>query len=200
MVLFSDYVSKRAESPITVSKVYAGFDPDLHNSGLALVSVDECTGVVKTSKLTGAMLVSLDIDKQYRNLEAVSKMIEKIRYTAYTIKERGVRIDSIIIESQQLYPAKESTRQALVAKGNDLIMLATISGAASAALGDAISATIQLPRTWKQQKSKTVMHARAEMVLQDTQVMPQGLGSEVPKTSHTQDALCMALTAAGYKV
>ena len=201
MVLFTDHIKSRAEGPgMTLIKTYAGFDPDLHNSGLALIKVAESKGIVLTKKIEKVTLISLDIDKHYRALDAVTKMIEHIRHTSHTLKGRGCVADSIIVESQQLYPNPADTRQALVAKGNDLIMLATISGAATAALGDAVSATIQLPRTWKKQKKKEVMHNRARSVLSEQGVEPIGLHAEPIVNSHTMDALCMALTAAGFQV
>jgi hypothetical protein len=98
----------------------------------------------------------------------------------------------VIIEGQQLYPDRFLSSRELVAKGNDLIALATISGAALThwAQLPVAKARILLPAEWKGQREKDAMHRHLMRIL-------GGVEIEGPNNNHTRDALCMAVVAAG---
>lgn len=188
---------------------YAGFDPDLHKSGLACIEVTKknSTGQVELHRVE---LRSIDVHIKYKQLQAVHEMIRRIHEAIRELPS----VDSFVIESQQLYPnntrrslvakGNDDTRQCLVAKGNDLIMLATISGAVAGAYQNPQVISIKLPASWKAQKKKEPMHARAARIVEMSGAVSILNGKPISDVSasgsHCMDALCMALTQAGYRI
>jgi Holliday junction resolvasome RuvABC endonuclease subunit len=191
------FLDQLRENPETwVSSMYGGFDPDLHTAGVATIRVEKSSHGRK--RICRARLDVLRVPKKLKAMKAAMSMQETIHVA--------------LVEGQQLYPDEKATRQSLVAKGNDLIALAHVSGTAAAAFMRSRADTVtKLPFEWKRNKKKEGMHGRAIKLLQDEKVLVYLGGSyEDPRVpddtfvksvgSHAMDALCMALTEAGYAV
>lgn len=178
---------------------YAGFDPDLHSSGLAVIEITKkrSTGQVE---LHDVKLFSIKVGIKYKQLQAVQEMVKRILEVVKVLP----KLDRLLIESQQLYPDKNDTRQSLVGKGNDLIMLATVSGAVAGSLGASEKISIKLPASWKAQKKKDPMHMRAARIVEQSGAPVHLEGRQVHEATtaggHCMDALCMALIEAGYRL
>ncbi|MBD3388163.1 MAG: hypothetical protein GF414_04455 [Candidatus Altiarchaeales archaeon] len=152
--------------------------------------------------------VSMTVDRKLKGLDAAQAMVGEL--FALSRCSLGFEVGRMTVESQQLYPNRDDTRQSLVGKGNDLIMLATITGAAAALFGG----KVLLPRQWKQQKKKEIMHSRARELWADQGTVGKSFemtGGSLSEGKalhawdhsmdiHCMDALCMAMTLAGFRV
>lgn len=195
----------RSQGPETwTTHTSIGFDPDLHCSGLAVVTYE--TSSTGRRKLMTAQLWTIEVHKKYKGLQAAQMMCIAVHQFALLRDNLG---GSAIVESQQIYNDPKSTRQKLIGQGNDLLMLATVSGAAAAALHRAGSqVNLMLPAQWKQQKKKEPMQRRAVKLLTSNRIRTfvnstqWTLDGDAINSagSHALDALCMALTEAGYNV
>lgn len=167
----------------------AGIDPDLHDTGIAIITVGRSNHGRK--RLQEVWMKSAHIDKKLRDLDAVSNMIGAIDKAL-----QGRSVHHAIVESQQLYFRPDDTKAKVIGQGNDLLMLATISGAATAILYQKhADVAILKPASWKGQKGKPQMHERARELIKDE------IGTAIGEVSgHCMDALCMALTEAGWVV
>jgi Holliday junction resolvasome RuvABC endonuclease subunit len=167
----------------------AGVDPDLHTTGIAIASVARSS--LGRKRLDGIWMRSASIDPKLRELDAVNAMTGAIDNAI-----RGKAIHQAIVESQQLYYRKNDSKAKIVGQGNDLIMLATISGIATALLFQKhVDVAILKPARWKGQANKEAMHDRLKIMIKDI------LNVDIDgHDSHCLDALCMALVGAGFKV
>jgi len=179
-------------------KQFLGFDPDLHRSGLAIIDVRESNKARK--EILHFNIVSLRIDAKLRGLAACQAMVAKVREViGCNLK---MPLDHAIVESQQSYYKDTDSRAKIVGQANDLIMLATISGAAAAMLMyQGAKVEIKLPAQWKGQRKKKNMHRRARAILEGQKgLINKGLEALEGMDEHEGDALCMALKGAGYDV
>lgn len=179
-----------------ISKRVAGFDPDLHKAGLAILGIQESNKARK--KIVNFMVTSIRIEAKLRGLQACRAMVRRVREVVKTL----LPTDYAIVESQQSYYKDTDTRAKIVGQANDLIMLATISGAAAAMfMTQDTQVDIMLPSQWKGQRKKVNMHRRAKEILEGQKGL-SSKGFEVLEsmTEHEGDALCMALKGAGYDV
>lgn len=201
---FVDKLREDGPETWSTAKRYGGFDPDLHNSGLAFIEVSKSTRGRK--KLRCASLSTVSIAKRFKDIRAVSMMGVAL---ADWFDGRNYSCARLLVESQRIYPNPNATRQKLIGQGNDLLMLATVSGiAAGLASAAGLAVDIERPQDWKKQKKKEPMHRRAMKLLNAEEVpfyyndKKQGADLDsLPRESvHALDALCMALIGAGYVV
>lgn len=182
---------------------FSGFDPDYDTSGLAQIEVLEQVGVRKIVEISADVI---EIKKPASGMEAVSRMVQAIAGHLSPVWAST----SAIVEGQQIYPNPESSREKLVAQGNDLLLLGLVSGAAAARFVQAGTATrILLPRQWKKQRKKQSQQAelgrllmahRPKVFVQDLEVVDSPVETLLHMCSHAIDAVLMAVTAAGFKV
>lgn len=120
-----------------------GIDPDLHHTGLALVSEDDTVEV--------AMAV---VPTRYKRGDAVLIMIDMLRVKIAEILE-GSPVDLVVVEGQQKYKNKRT-------RPEDLINLATIAGAGLAygMVGADTLALRPLPSKWKGTVPKGIHQGR----------------------------------------
>ncbi len=150
------------------------------------------------------------------------KPMEQVQQTIEGIERAlGSYISSsevVAVEGQQLYYKDEETREEVVAKGNDLLRLAQVTGAVQAlAVGHRRPHVLSyLPAAWKQQRRKLPMHLEYAAMLGEqpvtvvdctpkpglspvTSVLPRLDVEALPKMMHHGlDALCLAMTAADH--
>lgn len=121
-----------------------GFDPDLHNSGIAVVR----------PKPDGYEIVALAVAKVPRTIThdaAVLAMVDALPYVGYHTH--------VVVEGQEKYRGVSGAQ----AKPEDLIRLAHVAGAALRFYGAHLDLThkeIVLPKVWKKQTKKEWKHAR----------------------------------------
>lgn len=197
----------RSEKETWQTITFAGFDPDLHTSGLAKILVD-----VSSTGRKRLLRVALDvicIPRKLKGLNAANHMSQQVASAGEMF-----RADRALIEGQQLYPRDEVPKRTLVAQGNDLLMLALVSGSAFCAFArHGGRAEIKLPAQWKGQRSKDSMHKKAVSeilkvksatingrVFDLTGMLPDTRRFRKASGQHAMDALCMALRLAGYRV
>ncbi|MCZ2418690.1 MAG: hypothetical protein LC123_02445 [Burkholderiales bacterium] len=120
-----------------------GFDPDLHNSGIAVVRREG----------DSYRVVALAVAKVPRTIThdaAVLAMVDALPRVAP---------DYVVVEGQEAYRGRSGAR----AKPEDLIRLAHVAGAALRLYGNHLDLThkeIVLPKVWKKQTKKEWKHAR----------------------------------------
>jgi hypothetical protein len=120
---FIDHI--RSNKEIWKEKDYGGFDPDLHNSGVATATVRQSS--LGRREVLRVYVDVLSIKKTLTELQAVMAMQEMIWATPEVFLAH-----TAIVEGQRIYPNETKTPKRAVAKGNDLINLAHISGTARA--------------------------------------------------------------------
>jgi hypothetical protein len=166
-----------------------GFDPDFHNSGLAVVEFDRR---FTTPRLTHAAVIK--VPKALKGDAAVAAMID-------ALPECPAVLNRAIIEGQENYRGKSKGR----ATPDVLIRLAHIAGAARREYGKD-GEVIVAPKTWKGGTKKTIHQARiCARMGWDCQAMsgwvkPIGLPESVLRLgikgkqwSHVLDAIGLAL-------
>lgn len=175
---------------------YAGFDPDLGSSGLAIATVAVSThGRRALSRLD---LWEIKRSGKARGLQAANAMVEQI----HAMAELFIA-DEATVEGQQVYPDPKMERAEILAKANDLVMLAHVSGAAMTAfLRSRTDAQILLPAQWKGNRSKEAMHPEIIKMATAAPVVTVNGNREPASVAgiHALDAAGMALRRAGWKV
>jgi hypothetical protein len=150
------------------------FDPDLDSTGWAFLRAEVCRGELKPLILDAGLFMG---NKKNKGLAATSVMIRTLG-NCLTHEHSS---DFFIVEAQEVYRDGK-------ADANDLLRLAQITGAIQALTG----AIPILPKTWKGNKHKEGMHARARGIFP-----PHLLSWEEPIAprlrQHAWDAVCMAL-------
>ena len=182
---------------------FGGFDPDLHNSALAIIQINiSQTNEAKNlrKRIYDYHILTINVHDRLKGLEACDAMIYNVQQTIRSPK--FFELAGIIIESQQVYYKDNDSRAKIVGMANDLLMLATITGAAAAAMyAKGAEIRIQLPAQWKGQRKKENMHRRAREIIQDSKDVPRVKRNEMDNWNiHEMDALCMALKAGGFNV
>jgi Holliday junction resolvasome RuvABC endonuclease subunit len=176
----------------------AGFDPDLHKAGLAIIDVRQSNKARK--KIVNFHITSLRVEAKLKGLDAAQAMVARVCEVIGC--QNFLPIDYAIVESQQSYFKDTDSRAKIVGQANDLIMLATVSGAAAAMLmQQGTRVDIKLPAQWKGQRKKENMHRKAKDILEGQKLYdPSKFAALDGMTEHEWDALCMALKGAGYDV
>jgi len=195
------FAAEMAKTPIKANgRWFVGVDPDGHDTGVAWLHA------AWTSPLTGPVVISevhaglASIPKNLRGLDAVDAMVGALSKSLNDIRNLTKGKITLVAEAQQVYPREEMARAELVAKANDLLKLAQITGAALA-IADRFSwdYTSELPAQWKQQKKKDAHHKQIEHRLRDVDVLIGGafsLLNRPAKYGHAMDAIGLALWAA----
>lgn len=190
------FLDRLPEKEKWVTKSFGGFDPDLHESALATVLIEQSN--YHRKRILDVQRHIFKIQAKFKRLDAVYEMITTI--------EAGlprITCTAFLIEAQQLYPRKDATRQKLVGQGNNLIHLGYITGAIAMALAKMQNTiNISLPAGWKGQKNKTTMRKKALQIIKDHQREDSDIAEtlEEEQSEHAMDAVCMALTEAGFKI
>lgn len=182
--------------PGTIS--YGGFDPDLHDSGLATVTYLRSSHGRR--RLYSVRLETFSIHKDLKDLAAANAMIDVM-----SASREAFLGDETYVEGEQLYPREAHNAAKMIAMGNDLIHLAHVAGAARTLFAlNRCDVTIVRPATWKGQRDKPTMHLAAAQLLQQENpiltVNGQSCESVVGLNIHVLDALCMALRLGGERV
>lgn len=122
-----------------------GFDPDLHHCGWAVVDNFEPVEV-------GVIELHGPKSEWPGGVEAVLQMVERVHEVLST---RYFTVDAAVVESQRVY--RDGAE-----KAGDLILLATVSGAALGALAKQPRAARYLvgPQDWKGTVRKDIMFKR----------------------------------------
>lgn len=174
---------------------WVGFDPDLHQAGLVMLTVQRSNKSRK--RICDVHPLCLGVSRKFKGLDAVHIMVEHI---THHVKNIGF-LDHALVESQQSYYKDNDSRAKIVGQANDLIMLATVSGAAAAVfMAAGADVQIKLPAQWKGQRKKENMHRRALDILSAQDIPATKLKDLEDVCEHVMDALCMALKGAGYDV
>lgn len=190
-----------------------GFDPDLSTCGHAIILVHYRTDVLGVFKIDSVIMSRIEVacDK-LKGLPKACSMVDAIhKYELYSTV-----IALSFVESQQVYPDPDMDRGEMVAKANDLLRLAHVSGAYHQKALDADHAVyVMLPHEWKGNRPKEAMHADVVRDIK-AQASPgisnpfrlmkmQSDGTQTherfnlteewrlkPSNFHTMDALCLA--------
>jgi Holliday junction resolvasome RuvABC endonuclease subunit len=187
---------------ITYKVRFIGIDPDLHNTGWAMVTAEWTTPRTAATKYTELSGGLLSVKSSLRGLDAANASITRLAELITPYDFDAAQPPVLVAEGQQVYPDPDADRAEIIGKANDLLMLAQVTGAA---LGIAIkrgcSAHAVLPRTWKGQKKKEPHQLHLL-----SQVCGLGLAgatldghliSKLPqKYNHAMDAVGIALWAA----
>lgn len=190
------FLDRLPEKEKWTTKSFGGFDPDLHESALTTILVEQSN--YHRKRILDVQRHIFKIQKKYTKLDAVYEMITTIEASLPRIT-----CTAFLIEAQQLYPKKNATRQKLVGQGNNLIHLGYITGAVAMALAKMQNTiNICLPAGWKAQKNKTTMHKKALKIIKEHQREESDIAEilEEEDSEHVMDSLCMALTEAGFKI
>lgn len=204
----------RANPPTEHTVRVWGFDPDLDTVGWAYI---EGAYTVPTTGAARLLQVRLGLIKAEGKggtaLAKAGRMIKALQYAfepkySDTTGYKGVvdigRADHVFIEGQQVYGDPNEPRQVLVAKANDLLRLAQISGSLQAlAWASTGNIEVLLPSDWKHQAKKEAMHAAAVRRVGHAPVGTHRHQYHEPETTcgieglpkimgHAMDALCLA--------
>lgn len=205
----NDFIDKlRTAPPAAMRKPYYiktwGFDPDMRHCGWAVLLTEITPGqaarpVYWNAGLIVARNLKLLGDKQVENMIAEIEQFSPIA-TSLTNGQGQYHLGKplvhrLVIESQEFYSGSN-------VDVNDLIHLAQVAGALYGRIHSRVEGTPELirPRTWKGNKQKQGMHARARRFLESTG-QDRGFTSleQVLKkdAQHAMDALCMAVWLMG---
>ena len=204
----------RAKPPVGHRISVWGFDPDLDTVGWAHVSGEYTTPTTGPVKLTYVSMGLIKAEgKGGTALAKAGRMIAALQhafnpvYSGATSTWNALEIgrgDHVFIEGQQVYAKEEEPRRVVVAKANDLLRLAQISGSLQAfAWATTANSEVLLPSDWKHQAKKEAMHAAVTTrigrmpvdVRRDQHVMinqTQGIATLPKVMGHALDALCLA--------
>jgi hypothetical protein len=178
----------------------------MDTTGWALLRAEITTPAVSKPMITNATIGL--IIPQTRGLHDLEQADEMIR--AVTAFQSVGKFTAAFIEAQQVYPTPDQDPRERVAKANDLLRCAQVTGALQAwaiAQGATIVRSI-LPATWKGQTKKEVtlasMQERLSLVPVEVRAPIRGhgeeqhiLGHQLPtlpaKLNHAIDALGIAV-------
>lgn len=162
-----------------------GIDPDTHSTGIAVATPE---GVVMADVCRSKRV------KRQHPLEAATEQIRQLR-TALTRVVLEHRFELAVIESQFIPPNRATSRvtAASAADPNDMIALATVSGAAAmifAGQRQASDVRLVKPADWKGQLDKKIHHERLLEQVPNLNRAVRELG--VTLRSHALDAAGLA--------
>ena len=181
-----------------------GVDPDGDTTGIALVTASLSFPPSGPAAIQQARLYLCC--GQGRDLDGVVVMINELYTTIGGAVGRATRpVDALFVEAQQVYPTPNQDPRERVAKANDLLRLAQVTGAAQAYGRVANIPVVQavLPATWKGQQKKAHTLATvqqrfesATLTVADDPVC--GLAALPRKYGHAIDAAGIALYGIDY--
>lgn len=196
------FAAELAKTPIQhVSRWFVGIDPDGHNTGVAWVHAEWTLPMTGPVKILEAFATLVSIPARLSGLEAVDAMTDVLgNHLNIIAMTRIMPQVTLVAEAQRVYPREEMTRSEVIAKANDLLRLAQITGAALAFANRLNwSYTSELPADWKQQKKKAAHHTHIRARLAS---VPVTMGEKFnlvtmpAKYGHAMDALGLGLWAA----
>lgn len=144
----------RATPPSKQVVTVFGFDPDLDTTGWACL-----TGTIEhpargRAAVTSVHLGLIETKVSGTDIQKAAEMIAALCLWSAPNPEAGPH--GVFVEAQQVYPTKDEDMAKRIAKANDLLRLAQITGAVQA-LGCRVgikTVTAVLPATWKGQQNK----------------------------------------------
>lgn len=205
--------SLRQNPPVNHRAVVWGVDPDLRTLGWARLQV---AYTIPSTAAVGLEQLDFGIwaagSKQMSDIDQANAMIASLAspdapWQAYPSPQGG---QWVVAEAQRVYPNPNDDRPKVIAKANDLLRLAQISGAFQGTLHTPVDRTRSyLPHVWKGQAKKETMaaHAITRLHQQTCTVMlwERGLAKHIPAMDMLQlaksfgdalDAVCMAIFGA----
>jgi hypothetical protein len=154
----SSFVDKMRRTPTTTRPLTVhGFDPDGDTTGWARISATIEKPAAGPPRVAEVHLGLIEPPSgRHRDLEQAEAMVR-------AVFEHQCVIDGVdphvFVEAQRVYPEEDEEPQTRIAKANDLLRLAQVTGAVQA-LAHAQSAFVRavLPQTWKgnQRKEHTI--------------------------------------------
>ena len=203
--------SLRVKPPENIRERVFALDPGLNILGWAVMDVNGTRPLVAPptwSSIRFGVLRTTGKGAHHMDQAAamVAAVVEHLR--GYMVSARLVAV-----EAQQVYPDEDETKEETVAKANDLLRLAQVTGATQAL---AHSLGVQhvkayLPAAWKGQTKKNVQHreflqqlGKVPAIMEDidlargrsTKNVPVLDPDLVPKfMGHGFDAVCLAMVA-----
>lgn len=144
----------RASPPVQKVVTVFGFDPDLDTTGWACL-----TGTIERPARGRAPVSTLHLGLietkvSGTDIQKAAGMIAALARWSAPNADAGPH--GVFVEAQQVYPTKDEDMGKRIAKANDLLRLAQITGAVQA-LANRVSietVTAVLPATWKGQQNK----------------------------------------------
>lgn len=201
----SSFVDRiRTTAQTTTPVIVHGVDPDLRTTGWGKLYGEvrwPATGKPTIRKAVIGLIEAAD--KHLRELDQAQSMIDAIAESSVFAGE----ITAVFVEAQQVYPDKDETPKDRVAKANDLLRCAqvtgTIQGIARMCLVRRVAAV--LPAQWKGQSKKhvTIEAIRERIpdvrvdIMRRGRVVEQVVGKDLDKIQamygHALDALGIAI-------
>lgn len=205
----SSFVDRLRSTATTSREICVhGFDPDGDTTGWARLQSTLETPARGPARVTGVMIGIVEPSSgRRRDLDQAEAMVRAV----YDHRSRlgGCALPThVFVEAQQVYPTPDEDPRKRVAKANDLLRLAQVTGAvqAIAHAEGACFVRALLPATWKGQQQKDVTIATCMQRLQGVPIQLIRRGTEPPeqvdalrldklpgKLGHALDALGIAL-------
>ncbi len=210
----SSLVDKLRKTPAreVALRVFA-LDPGLSLVGWAYVEVQGTAPLVAPLRWTAAHFGLLRCEK--KGLRPLAQVQRTIATIALRFDRHIESAGAVAVEAQQLYYKDDEGRDEVVGKGNDLIMLAQVTGAVQAlalACHPLNRVLAYLPAEWKGQKLKSAMHEEYARQLDEARVSVHdhtadhidpgyettglNVGGLPKMMHHGLDALCLGMVAA----
>lgn len=161
-----------------------GIDPDLHATGLVVLSSDP------GGKPGILMACTLRVSKTLKGCAAARMMASEIAHFFRGRFATQILLTVAVVEGQRLYPGAKSHQ-----RPEDILHLGQVAGAALASIWGfgppACEVHFPTPNRWKGSVPKDIHQARTMSKIDD----PQGLLAGIPKThlTHVIDAAGLAL-------
>jgi hypothetical protein len=155
----SSLVDKFRSTPPRTRTVYVfGGDPDMDTTGWSMLRAEITTPATSKPVITNAS-IGLIIPQQrgLHDLEQADEMVRAVMHFPCPCSP----FTAAFIEAQQVYPNQNEDPRTKVAKANDLLRCAQVTGALQAwavAKGATVVRSL-LPATWKGQNDKHVTQA-----------------------------------------
>lgn len=144
--------------------VVFGGDPDMDTTGWAVVNATITTPALTQPRVTSAAIgLILPARGHLRELEQADEMIKAIALFAFPATLSST-LTAAFVEAQQVYPDPDEDPRTRVAKANDLLRCAQVTGALQAwavARGMTVVRSV-LPSGWKGQTKKDVTLAQMQ--------------------------------------
>lgn len=172
----SSFVDKFRSTPRTTRTVVVfGGDPDMDTTGFAAISAEITIPATAKPRVLGACIgLIVPARGHLRELEQADEMVRAIM-TFSDPHLNACAFHAAFIEAQQVYPNPDEDPRLKVAKANDLLRCAQVTGALQAwAVGQGIPVVRSLlPATWKGQTDKNVTLAEMQARMPDATVSVQ---------------------------
>ncbi len=137
----------------TVMTVF-GFDPDLDTTGWACVTGTVTVPAVGRTPITSVHFGMIETKVKGTDIQKAAAMVAAL--CKWIAPNQELAPHGVFVEAQQVYPTKDEDMAKRIAKANDLLRLAQITGAMQAiAIRDEIANVhAVLPASWKGQQDK----------------------------------------------